>query len=359
MFERFRHFIGTSIGALISFLLALGFSCREMEDYGMTEDFASLMDIDLGQALTTMGLNSGESLESRLRDIAEERMGVRAPTLAQVAAFRGLDLSVVATCLETASVELLSSAHPGTAGLDAVRCVAASMRLPGIFAPDTTLLPGKTLVDGGPLCNFPIGLALDRFPGQRVFGVKIVWKDPGPGVASTSGTGVYMERINRAMNRPQERQTFESIRSRGASKQVLAVESGLSLLAGTIAPRRRAQAIREAQTSARRDLRTLRETGLPVADVSGRTAVARFGELRQLRRDGPAASPEEVVGAMVLALAAAAVEGTSFSARRSLLPTKHGRRRNSWTTFSRPLTSTPAPPEAPAPGAREPPAARF
>jgi NTE family protein len=338
------HFVGTSIGALLSLLLALGFSCAELEDFGMTEDFAAMMDVDFAQALSSLGLNTGESLESRLREIVESRMGSRAPSLAEVAAHRGLDLSVTATCLESASVLLLSSTDPATAGLDAVRCVVASMRVPGMFAPDSSLLPGRTLLDGGLLCNFPMGLVLERFRGEPCFGVKVGWKDPGPETPSTASRGLYMERVSRSVLRSQEARTFETVRRHRAETRVIAVESSLSFLSGSPSFRRRALAIREAQTSARRDLRTLRETGLAVANESGRTAVAQFSDSRHDRE--PSASPEEIVGAMVVALAAAAADGTSLLPPQlgpTLLPTKHGRRRNSWTTFSRPLTSTPAP----------------
>lgn len=175
---------GTSIGALVGALYAVGYSPREIE--------ALFTRVDLERAfLDTLRRLPGETLDEQEQRSASpltldwdaggwrltqgvpgvhvqrtlEGLFMRATHFSQgrFDAFR-VPLRVVATNLQTGEGRAFSTG-------DLVEAVRASMAVPGGFRPVS--IQGEPWVDGALVENLPVGLAREAFPGEFILALDI------------------------------------------------------------------------------------------------------------------------------------------------------------------------------------------
>ena len=203
-----RHVAGTSAGAIVSTLVAAGYSGAELRDVTLAFDFARLMDKDwldripvIGPGISLLrdqGVYEGEAVLAALRALLEPK-GVR--TFADLAdpdhrgdPLLGYRAQVVVSDLTDRRLLVLPK-DAAALGLDpdeleVALAVRASMSIPVLFEPVRITNPrtGRVhlLVDGGMLSNFPIWLFdRDRAAGRPTLGLKLL--DPAPGVAAGAG----------------------------------------------------------------------------------------------------------------------------------------------------------------------------
>lgn len=153
---RIMHFIGSSSGAIVSFLAAIGLTSSEMQDRIVqfardAENESCDVDRLLGIA-DAMGLDDGSRLEAWLRDALESRVGVRDMSFIDLAKATGRNLVVSGTNLTRQRVEYFCV--DATPSMDVVKAVRISMSIPIIFSP--VFHDDCVYVDGGILDNFPI-----------------------------------------------------------------------------------------------------------------------------------------------------------------------------------------------------------
>ncbi len=175
---------GTSIGALVGALYAVGYSPREIE--------ALFARVDLERAfLDTLRRLPGETLDEQEQRSASpltldwdaggwrltqgvpgvhvqrtlEGLFMRATHFSQgrFDAFR-VPLRVVATNLQTGEGRAFASG-------ELVEAVRASMAVPGGFKPVS--IQGEPWVDGALVENLPVGLAREAFPGEFILALDI------------------------------------------------------------------------------------------------------------------------------------------------------------------------------------------
>lgn len=125
---------GTSMGAIIATLLALGKSSREMEDIIASVPWMRLIDPDMKKWLL-----KGKKIELFLEDIFEGK------TFADTY----IPLSITATDIDTGESRVFQEGPLSEA-------VRASISLPWVFIPKH--IDGTNLVDGGLAANLPIEL---------------------------------------------------------------------------------------------------------------------------------------------------------------------------------------------------------
>lgn len=175
---------GTSIGALVGSLYAVGYSPREIEALFTRVDFERafldtlrrlpgetldeqeqrsgnpvILDWDTGGWRLTQGV-SGVHVQRTL-----EGLFIRASHFSQ-GRFEGfrVPLRVVATNLETGMGLAFSEGELAEA-------VRASMAVPGGFKP--VMIQGQPWVDGALVENLPVGLAKEAFPGDFIVALDI------------------------------------------------------------------------------------------------------------------------------------------------------------------------------------------
>ena len=199
----FPRIAGTSAGALVGVLLAAGLSAAELHELLLRTDFRDFADESLldrlglvGKAASVLfeqGIYEGEGLQDYLRaqlpEACETFAGLRLPddpgsALSPEQRYR---LVVLASDVTLRRLVRLPWDLPEVYGLDpdtasTVAAVRASASLPFFFEPARLRYrrAGRTvqstLVDGGLLSNFPVGVfdrADDAPPRWPTFGIKL------------------------------------------------------------------------------------------------------------------------------------------------------------------------------------------
>lgn len=159
---------GTSAGAIISTLIALGYTVAEMKQMVYELDFKTFEDGGFGETINLpvdFGINKGKVFLHFIQDKIEAKTGSKYTTFAGLKLKHGKDLTVFACNLNTGELKVFNKEHtPYIAICDAVRC---SMSIPLFFEPH--YLPNDTniYVDGGCQLNYPI----EFFPDETTIGV--------------------------------------------------------------------------------------------------------------------------------------------------------------------------------------------
>lgn len=171
-----ENIAGSSIGALIATLIALKYNYLELKDLIMSLNYDEIQDIQISKILTGFGLDSGNNIERLVRELVKYKTGKYNYTLGELLENYGINLVIVATCLEDEEAIYFSGkTHPTVPIFKAVRM---SISIPIFFTAQS--YEGKTYVDGGLLDNFPIAL----FEPEHTLGIQLISAKSGGDVNS-------------------------------------------------------------------------------------------------------------------------------------------------------------------------------
>lgn len=164
---------GVSIGALLAFLIVIGFSIHELIEFSnslINESFVSIDPIFLLKG--GLSVDSGEKLKIFITNLIEKKGFLSNITLSQLFTVTKIKLETVVTNLTTASILYLN--HETFPDLQVMTAVMASMSLPLIFPP-VKGTNGHLWADGGILDNFPIR----KYEANNTLGFTFLWKIDG------------------------------------------------------------------------------------------------------------------------------------------------------------------------------------
>lgn len=155
-----RRFAGTSGGAGMAYLLALGMSPLKIRETITALDFAQFPDDsmlylrDVLRLCREYGIYKGDAIREWLWWVARQQDSslTQRFTFTDLHTHTGNDLHVVATNLSRKRVEVFSARTTPTA--EVIPVVAASMSIPFLFVP--FWYTGDVYVDGGVLMNYPV-----------------------------------------------------------------------------------------------------------------------------------------------------------------------------------------------------------
>lgn len=171
---------GTSVGALMACLLAIGYTGAELREQMLYEHtyeniIGEMTPLRLILEPSAYGLNSGEVLLQMIRDKIYAKTGWKRMTFSDLFNRFGKDVKLFVTNLNLGhATELSVHTEPG---MEVALAVRASMGLPIIF--DPVVYKGDYLVDGGMLINFP----RDAFPPENSLGFVFVKKLSEDGIS--------------------------------------------------------------------------------------------------------------------------------------------------------------------------------
>ena len=153
--ERVEEYWGTSAGAFLATLMALGDSVADVRKCMYATDYIKFRDIDVNNLLNinkSWGLDNGDSLMGEIERILELiKPGSSAYVMSDIP-----NLTFIIANISTHEIILCSAkTHPTLPVIDAIR---ASMSLPLFFRPYTHKESGHIWVDGAIGANFPWGL---------------------------------------------------------------------------------------------------------------------------------------------------------------------------------------------------------
>lgn len=165
-----EHFVGTSVGAVVATVMAMGAGPRDVFKRHVTT-FRYVPDIDITRLERNFGLDSGKNLDAWIESLV--------PTDHTFASFYetfGKTLSVCVTNLNTHTAEFCS--HHTTPTLSVRLALRMSCSVPLYFS--AIKHNGAMYVDGGVSCNFPVQYAIDC-GANHVLGVRFVAPPKEPG----------------------------------------------------------------------------------------------------------------------------------------------------------------------------------
>ena len=166
--SRVTTFAGTSIGAMVCCMLAVGFSTQELIQEAVKVDTRAFLHVSLATAMYNWGLDDQARPRAYLESCVLLKTGRRDLTFRELYENRGRHLRVCAANLTRNESRYFSP--DTTPDLGVVDAVLMSMAVPIIFAP--VRYDGDLYVDGAFLDSFPMS-GLD--PACTI-GVRLQWE---------------------------------------------------------------------------------------------------------------------------------------------------------------------------------------
>lgn len=166
-----KTYIGTSIGALICSLLAIGYTTSELNDEVWKLNMPSLRDINVWNVTKHYGLDSGKEIEKWMCSLFKAKSVSKHITFKQLFDKNNITLVLTGTCINTHS--LVKFNYLETPDLEIVKAIRMSISLPLIFT--APRFHQKIIIDGGLLDNFPLSCLKDHPPplGTSVLALKL------------------------------------------------------------------------------------------------------------------------------------------------------------------------------------------
>lgn len=172
LLENINEYLGVSAGALVGFLLCIGYSIGELYDIMADIDFNELPDLDPANIITLFtsdtqfGIDNGEGVVKFFIKLIKIKHFSSDITFADLPANKRL--RIFASDLSTLNArEFSAKLTPTVKIIDALR---ASMSLPFYFTPIRDPLTGNLLTDGAIIGNYPI-IHLTPFEASQAIGL--------------------------------------------------------------------------------------------------------------------------------------------------------------------------------------------
>lgn len=147
------HFAGTSVGALIIGLFAVGYSPVELYEFIKVFNFVEVKHIDINN-IPNFGLDTGLKMQYVIKRLIINKGLNENITLQELYNITKKHLTFTTVCINTIKACYIS--HENYPNLELVKAIMMSIAIPIIFCP--VIHEDNMYIDGGCLDNFPIGL---------------------------------------------------------------------------------------------------------------------------------------------------------------------------------------------------------
>jgi len=165
--EYIRTYVGSSIGAVIALFLNCGYTPKQLYDIGLGIDLHQLLDPDIKNLLTHLGLDTGIKIVDKIKKIMIKKNVDPNITFIRLYNITKKRLIITATSLNRKRVKYFD--YINTPQYRVIDVVRASISIPFLF---TTVKSGNEhFVDGGLLDNFPLHL-FKGVPPHEVLAIK-------------------------------------------------------------------------------------------------------------------------------------------------------------------------------------------
>ena len=164
MLNDINHFIGTSVGGLVSALCVIGYDYLEMYEFIKLFNISRLISIKIDNILNNYGLDNGDNFDVALQKMFIDKGVDSNITFLQLYEKTHKILELVTSCLNDKQVYSLS--HVTTPNLRVITAIRMSCAIPFLFSP--VLFDCKLYSDGALLNNYPINFSPNL---KQTFGV--------------------------------------------------------------------------------------------------------------------------------------------------------------------------------------------
>jgi hypothetical protein len=153
--SKIKNFVGTSIGAIISYILSLDYSIQELKEFLLQFDLSKIkFQVDIINLLENHGIDNGERFILILKNFLKEKYDMEDITFEEHYTLTNNKLTVIGTNF-TKSCEVVFN-HINTPKMSVIKAVSISIALPIVFTP--ILYDSCYYIDGGLTNNFAINL---------------------------------------------------------------------------------------------------------------------------------------------------------------------------------------------------------
>ena len=154
LLQNIDTYVGTSVGALISALLAIGYTPDELFKFISIMDLNKMKELSFGNLLKLFGLDDGKRVEIVIKKLFTAKEVDPNITFGQLYEQTRKTLIITASCLNDKKAYYYS--HTNAFDMEIFLAIRMSISIPIYFAP--VKYKGKMFVDGGCIDNFPIQL---------------------------------------------------------------------------------------------------------------------------------------------------------------------------------------------------------
>lgn len=161
-----RNLIGTSIGAIIAFLLSLGMTPKTIFFHLSSLQINDFSFNEVETFFNSFGMDNGEKFMARIIDIIIVCGESPLITFSQFYKKYNKNLVIVGANVSKHKTEYFSvESYPNLKIIEAIRI---SISIPFFFTP--VKLNGDYYCDGAITCNYAIDYASENFPGDKIIG---------------------------------------------------------------------------------------------------------------------------------------------------------------------------------------------
>ena len=160
--EKCRYFIGSSAGAVVATILAMGISAKDGMDAYIVP-FRYRKDIRLHLMSTLFGIEGGKSLEDFLETVVPKEV-----TFKDILDVHGTVLSIIGSNLNTSTMEVFDAIR--TPDMSVYSALRISCAVPLLFT--AVRMNGQYYVDGAITNPFPMSVAHDIYGCRRILGLR-------------------------------------------------------------------------------------------------------------------------------------------------------------------------------------------
>lgn len=154
LLHHINTFAGTSSGAILCFLLSIGYTSDELFEIIKLFDFNKLKNIEFYKFLTHYGLDDGIRLELFAKSLLNGKKIDENINFKKLYKMTGKTLIITATCINNKKIYYFS--HKTAPNMKVITALRMSISIPIFYTP--VFYKGKYYVDGGCIDNFPIHL---------------------------------------------------------------------------------------------------------------------------------------------------------------------------------------------------------
>ena len=153
--KNIKNYIGTSVGGFISFLLVVGFNCKELMDISLNLDFNEYSDITLTNLIETYGFDNFKKMGKIIIAIIKQKGINKDITFEQLYQKTKKGLTITGSNISKGRLELFNKEK--TPNMKVLIALQITMSIPIFFRP--VLFNGFYYVDGGIYDPYPIKYA--------------------------------------------------------------------------------------------------------------------------------------------------------------------------------------------------------
>jgi NTE family protein len=169
LIKEIEHFIGTSMGAIISYLLTIGFTHNELLEFSKLFNFSKITeDIKLDNFLCNFGFIDMNNIKIILKNISNVKNIDNDITFKQHYEKTKKKLSITGTCLS--DFKLYYFNYENTPDMKIFDAILISCCIPLLFQPIEH--DNKCWIDGGIINNFPIDYCNDEIDNTLGIAIK-------------------------------------------------------------------------------------------------------------------------------------------------------------------------------------------